>query len=652
MRENKSTHLSDSNSSGKKKSWLGTDLRNLNGSLHHFDFANLDPTVADININLASYWHDWSDIYHEIGQRLDYLFSLFDFNICLSDNMYTDELGEKFLILNHDCAFSNSKEDSRTGEHWKMTDQRWKVPQWEIDIAEGHYYCYNLQLVNLYNHTSLTFACNICNFGFDKAYTPTPHFQDKYGSYKWDNGHILPNNVAYFGVDSSNTNNYFIPSKYFKKVFNYFIEYYVITFDYSFQYIENSHNDYPEKGYRKWCFFDCDKIIDSPEHVHFSEEDWLTGDGNSGHFDRSKVHNLIWVWRRTYSRGDWDACLEYALFSNLYLNKYGRCAWVIAGGAWKNVDHFPYWDSSIYWQIHLSITNIRIIPVYHNIFDKHRNMIHYAKGFTDYSNFIQLDRQPDYILTSENELYYFYRSSVTFNFYNTDILDQVIMKKVSEGINQTLALNHDYTLTKKAGCYQFLVTFLYNDFYSSCYYGNKGHLAKTITFNIRIIPDYDFSQGLNAVTLDYISSYYNNNYSPITDTRIGDYWVVDIYLDRKTISRFYHWLKHSFTESLLIFDFFKDSFKNVCSFNDFNLEDSIDYFSSANLYSSLDKGMTQYHNSTYFRALLNAIVSYWINHSWHLHFVLKRESNIWTILNHSNDKKHFYDKIVQPNQWK
>ena len=171
----------------------------------------------------------------------------------------------------------------------------------------------------------------------------------------------------------------------------------------------------------------------------------------------------------------------------------------------------------------MSITNIRIIPDYHNIFDKHRNTIHYAKGFTDYSNFIQLDRQPDYILTSENELYYFYRSSVTFNFYNTDILDQVIMKKVSEGINQTLALNHDYTLTKKAGCYQFLVTFLHNDFYSSCYYGHKGHLAKTITFNIRIIPDYDFSQGLNAVTLDYISSYYNNNYSPTTDTRIGDY---------------------------------------------------------------------------------------------------------------------------------
>ena len=175
---------------------------------------------------------------------------------------------------------------------------------------------------------------------------------------------------------------------------------------------------------------------------------------------------------------------------------------------------------------------------------------------------------------------------------------------------------------------------------------------KAITFNIRIIPDYDFSQGLNAVTLNYISNG-GDNYTCSAQLDLDNaYWVVDIYLDRKTIRQFYHWLKHSFTESLLIFDFFKDSFKNVCEFYDYNLEDIIDSFSSANLYSSLNKGMTQYHHSTYFRALLNAIESYWINHSGHLHFALKRESNIWTILNHSNDKKHFYDKIVQPNQWK
>ena len=93
MRENKSVHPMRSSSSSTTKSWLGTDLRNFNGSLHHFDFTNLDPTVADININLGS--HDWYDIYFEIGQRLEYLFSRFELNIYFSDNMYTDELDDQ-----------------------------------------------------------------------------------------------------------------------------------------------------------------------------------------------------------------------------------------------------------------------------------------------------------------------------------------------------------------------------------------------------------------------------------------------------------------------------------------------------------------------------------------------------------------------------
>ena len=92
-------------------------MRNLNGSLHHFDFTNLDPTVADININLNNSWHLYNDIYDEIGQKLDYLFSQFKLNICFSDNMLVNQLGEKFLILNHDCVFSDSKEDQKTGEH-------------------------------------------------------------------------------------------------------------------------------------------------------------------------------------------------------------------------------------------------------------------------------------------------------------------------------------------------------------------------------------------------------------------------------------------------------------------------------------------------------------------------------------------------------
>ena len=86
-------------------------MRNLNGSLHHFDFTHLDPTVADININLGTY----NDVYKEIGQKLDNIF--YRWNISFYDHMLLNQLGEKFLILNHDCVFSDSKEDQKTGEH-------------------------------------------------------------------------------------------------------------------------------------------------------------------------------------------------------------------------------------------------------------------------------------------------------------------------------------------------------------------------------------------------------------------------------------------------------------------------------------------------------------------------------------------------------
>ena len=572
-------------------------------------------------------------------------------NISFSDHMSLDKLDEEFLILNHDCFFSNSKEDPMTGEHWKMTDQRWQVPT-KQDIPEHNYYCYNLQLVNLYNHTSLTFACNVCHFNFSYKYTP--HFQKDYGSYKWDNGHILPNHVAYVGIQ--NLNHRSTPSRFFKKVFGYFIYSHYVSFHYRFQYVENDHYHYLRYG-SLGRFFDYSpsQIIDSPNNVHFSEEDWLTEDGESGYFDRSKVHNLIWskhfsVTHHPLFEDDWSACLEYALFANFYFTKYGNCVWVIAGGAWKSTDHFPYEGSSIYWEIYLSITNVEITPIYNydTLMRKRGKRINTIRGLTDYSRFLQLDRKPDYILTSENELYWFYRSSVTFNFFNTDLINQVLMKKVNEGINQTLVLNHDYTLTKKAGCYQFLVTF--HD-YPYEYYSYEG--GKTIKLNIRIIPDYDFSQGLNAVTLNYFSSrYHHENYSPVTYS--DNYWVVDIYLDRKTVRQFYHWLKHSFLVTTQMLSFFNLNFKNFCSFNDLNGKDSIDHFQDNQLYKCLDDQMTHNNNRLYLEALQNAIDFFCIknNKSGHLHFVLKKDED-WKMLNSGKfNTNHFYDKIVQPDQWK
>ena len=179
-----------------------------------------------------------------------------------------------------------------------------------------------------------------------------------------------------------------------------------------------------------------------------------------------------------------------------------------------------------------------------------------------YSDFLHLDRQPDYILTNQNEYYYFYRSSVTFNFFNITLLDTVIMNKVNEGLlNQTLNLNHDYILSKNEGYYTFLISF--RDYYTDDYYGHERLNTKTIKLTIRIIPDYDFSQGLNAVTINtmgYASNYSSENYS-------DSYYIVDIYFDKKTAEQFYSFLKDDPSiekEFLYAFDK-KINFKNLVS---------------------------------------------------------------------------------------
>ena len=646
MRENKSTHSSDSNSSSKKKSWLGTDLRNLNGSLHHFDFTNLDPTVADFSINLGSDDY-YGDIYYKIGQKLYFLFVGCGFNISFFKNISIAQLGETFLILNPDCAFSDSE---------AVTDQRWKVPT-KYNIPENNYYCYNLQLVNLYNHTSLTFACNVCNFVSGEKYY-SYDFQNNTG-YLEGHGYILPNHLVPL-VRPHNLNNNSIPSIFLKKTLDFFAWVYKISFNYHFIY-ESNHGwkkDFDTyDSYTDLSMLSDFSPITSAKDVHFSSDDRLWEDGQSGYFDHSKVHSLIQEWRWTYSRGDWDACLEYAVFANIYLTKRGNCVWIVAGGAWKNVDSFPSeFTSWNIWKLHFSLNNIRVAHEYDNDIFGFKPMKNNIRGLTDYSGFLQLDRKPDYILTSENELYYFYRSSVTFNFFNTDLINQVLMKKVNEGINQTLVLNHDYTLTKKAGCYQFLVTF--HD-YPYEYYGF--HYGKTITLNIRIIPDYDFSQGLNAVTLNNIPIGSDNNYSAYSYWHNYGRWVVDIYLDRKTVKKFYKLLFNgpSIRKSYLsIIDNKKINFKNLCSVDNLNLKDSINHSQGNQLYQFLNDTMTHYDDDQYshWKVLKKTIKPYSNeNNSCHLHFVLDKfyETKDWFILNSGKANiDHFYDKIVQPDQWK
>ena len=156
VKENNRIHLSDSHYSGKIDSWSAVDLRNFQWHLHHFNFSYLDPTIADININLFDLNY-LSDIYDVIGKGLAHIFKL-DFTSYINKST----LDDKFLILS-------------SGQHWELPSP--------TKITKGCYRCYNLHLVNLYNHTSLTFACNVCNF-HSKSIVRLPEYKDKASVYR------------------------------------------------------------------------------------------------------------------------------------------------------------------------------------------------------------------------------------------------------------------------------------------------------------------------------------------------------------------------------------------------------------------------------------------------------------------------------------
>ena len=642
VKENKSVHLSDINYYSKAKSWSAVDLRNFHWHLHHFDFDRLDPRVADININLPDLNY-FSDIYNVIGKGLAHIFKL-DFPHYVNGST----LDDKFLILNPDCAFSDSE---------AVTDQRWKVPSTKL-ITQGCYRCYNLQLVNLYNHTSLTFACNVCNF-HEKSIGNLPKYQDKaslhcarhymfYHNIDFDANWPLYKYNANLAIDRNS-------------VYRYFINKLLLDIDFDFANDEDSDQYRWEYRLSRVYYFNS---TDFQEDI-YSLKDIDYDHGYAGYFNRNKMNHLVTSKEfRHYHEEECycepqphchppDHCgyydyLSFAVFFQPYfLVNEQSLIFSFCGGGWTTTNDFPDGTGS-YWGFYLN-TKVQSYHVEYNAdlfnYDNYERAGHKAHC---YSDFLHLDRQPDYILTNQNEYYYFYRSSVTFNFFNITLLDTVIMNKVNEGLlNQTLNLNHDYILSKNEGYYTFLISF--RDYYTDDYYGHERLNTKTIKLTIRIIPDYDFSQGLNAVTINtmgYASNYSSENYS-------DSYYIVDIYFDKKTAGQFYSFVNEDpsiETEFLYAFDK-KINFKNLVSLS-WGLKKSIISLYDEYFYECLEKKITHNHDDRYRDKLVSTIYSCWKSNSGHLHFVL---NSSWTVLNDTgkdNNPEHFYDKIVQPDQWK
>ena len=128
---------------GRDSSYSDLDFGNFQSVMHPFSFQQLDPTIADVNVNYSGPTIPKGVTYYNIAKQLDQRLSNYysQFGIAsstLEDNINADLLGTNFNII-----------DQSTGLEW--------VPP---TLQYGQYECYNLELVNLLSHTSFTFSLN------------------------------------------------------------------------------------------------------------------------------------------------------------------------------------------------------------------------------------------------------------------------------------------------------------------------------------------------------------------------------------------------------------------------------------------------------------------------------------------------------------
>ena len=113
---------------GQDTNYSDLDFGNFQSAMHPFDFQSLDPSIADVNVNINDPISVYNYIASQLDQRLANYYSLFGMSSeTLASNVYYDSLGTNFNII-----------DQNTGTNW--------VPP---TLQYGQYECYNLKLVNL-----------------------------------------------------------------------------------------------------------------------------------------------------------------------------------------------------------------------------------------------------------------------------------------------------------------------------------------------------------------------------------------------------------------------------------------------------------------------------------------------------------------------
>ena len=254
-----------------------------------------------------------------IGKGLAHIFKL-DFNRYVNSST----LDDKFLILS-------------SGQHWELPSP--------TKITKGCYRCYNLHLVNLYNHTSLTFACNVCNF-HSKSIVRLPEYKDKASVYR-TRQYAFYHHLDFDSFWIHNLNS--VDPISVKSVYQYFINNLFLKIEFYFANDEESgkynwtYNFYRQFVFHSWLFMEDVNSLKDINHIKYPvQSKKFIAEHTKTYWDCDAHH--CWKVKDT-----WYDHLCFEVFFQPYFVLNEKClVFSFAGRGYTDVYDFPdgtgeYW---------------------------------------------------------------------------------------------------------------------------------------------------------------------------------------------------------------------------------------------------------------------------------------------------------------------
>ena len=528
---------------GRDTSYSDLDFGNFQSAMHPFDFQSLDPTIADVNVNINDPVSVYNYISSQLDQRLANYYLQFGISsTTLAYNIYYDSLGTNFNIID------------------QSTEKQWVPPT----LQYGQYKCYNLQLINLLSHTSFTFSLNYCNFDLDTTIDPIgdnlPNCSNQVHEIDGAGGHIWPpNDLSPSTIDLNsylqNMNDSGIKWKdvqgskwkdYLLRNDNFFMN--PITWNWNSWVNEdddkggahaalnessesagyNSQIGYANVQSHNGIYYDC--LYDSPPEPNLfnantfsnaSTFGWgsLTEYGQAGYPNYSQMNNVWDTDSTQYDRGGWTANETTLLYIAQGYMGGNTFKFQPAEGGWSNVEDFPTGDGP--WNITWTFNTTELDTSYKDIFSQ--ASAYSVTGLEDYSTFMTY-KDPNKILKNYsipldssngiNEVYDLYNSAQTVIFNSNYVASASVDY-------QSVALDKSYTINQGSH----VIDVRFNDpQIAKEYEGNYNEGA--LEFHMDIQNNYDFSQGVNAATWDpstrMLEIYFSQQYANFLESFWAD----------------------------------------------------------------------------------------------------------------------------------